>query len=306
MGTQAKYYLYGLSAGSALISPLTDATPSANVEFFTENTPGGILPAFRGAHGARPTIEASTPKIASVLNLCGFLGKDLSGANTDLYYVQAPSHGSRAPLNQAVHKAVRARRALVYWTRISVRQGGLASIDVRVVPTFDGNNVPLVGLGAIAMPAAALPTEFYTLGPVSLNNALLEGIDGWTLDLGTQIEEAGSDGEEFTSFVGIRQADPVLTVTHPDPKYWESLGLDGAAVTACSFGLRKKAPDSTRNLATGQHIKFANTDNPAGLATVQRTSGGTGNASSTELRIAFRVNQTSSVYPLTVNTATAL
>jgi hypothetical protein len=308
MGTEAKWYLYGLSVGGTVITPLTDATPAANTEFITEYTPGGLLPCFRGAQGVRPTVEASSPRIKAVLDLLGFLGKDCSATNVDLYYMKAGGHASRSPIADTVHKAVRARRSLVCWSRLSVRHGGNAAVDFRVVPTYDGSNAPLVGLGQIALPAAPLPTDLYTLGPVSLNGTVLSGIDGWTLDLGTQIDETASDGEEFTSFVGIRSADPVLTVTHPDPKYWETLGLDGQAVTACSFALRKKAVDSTRNVAaaTAAHVKFSNTDNPGGLATVQRTSGGTGNASSTELRIAFRVNAAGSAYPLAVNTAVAL
>jgi len=309
-GTTKQYYLHGiLLPGSVWIGELTDTTPAANVTFLDAFAAGSaVVPSFRGGQGATPDITFTTPQIKTILDQCGMTGLDCSASYCDLYYRKAKLVDTREAIGSSVHLQVRARRCLLYWTSITAQQDQPATIACRIIPTFDGTNAPLAGTGSQTIASNLLAEQHYTLGPVKLNGSWVDGVQAWNLDLGVQLNEKRSDGQTYPTFVGVRQHNPVLTATTPDADYWASPGVAGAAVTALLAYLRKKDDDNTGNLsdATAEHIQFANNDNPAGLISVQNTTGGINDEASLDLRVGLRISSADTVHPLTVNTAIAI
>ena len=310
MGTSKQYYLHGILLGGATwIGELTDTTPAANVELLTEYASGAVAPSFRGGHGARPDVSFTSPQLKTILDACGMTGAGYLATNVDLYYRKASNLATREAIASLSPLLIRARRSCVYWTSSNAQQGQVATIACRIVPTFDGTNAPLIGLGSQAIPSGLVAEQFYTLGPVKPNGgAAVDGLQGWTLEMNPEINEKASSGEDFLSFVGVRRHDPVWTLTGPDLDYWASIGVDGLQLTALAAYLRKKAEDSTRCEANGNavHIKFSNVDTPCGLITIDNTTGGMTDEASQGLRIGMRVDDAASSYPLQVATTSQI
>ena len=291
MSTNAKYYLHGIQLPSgAWITDLTDTTPATNTQQIVEYAAGQFVPSFRGAHGARPEITFATTQLKTILDACGMTGVDYTGQSVYLYYRKAVNRGTRQAIAGAVHERILCREAYLYWQRISVSQGQLASIDCRLLPTYDGTNAPLVATGSVAIPAQQVFSLPYVLGPVNFNTGggltQVPGLASWTLELNPTIDEEASDGEDFLSWAGCQQHDPVLTCMPRDHSYWDSIGLDGLQLTGATFYARKRQADKTRVHANGQaeHIKFTAADNPCGMLTIEQSSGGVPDAAQVSLR----------------------
>lgn len=305
-----QYYLHGiLLPGATWIGQLTDTTPAANIEFLTDYASGSaIVPSFRGAHGARPDISFTSPQIKTILDATGLTGVAYAANNVDLFYRKGTVLGTRDAIGGGTHLLVRARRSFFYWTQIEASQDAAASISCRIVPTFDGTNAPIVGLGSQNIAANLLAAQEYTLGPVKPNGTPIDGVQSWTLSLNPDVNAKASDGESFWSFFGVRRHDPVLSVYTPDLDRWVSIGTGGLQITTLTAYLRKKKIDSTSNEADGSavHIKFTGADNPCGLATLMDTSGGVTDEAALGLNIGLRISAADTAYPLTLSTASAI
>jgi len=309
MGMTKKFYLHGILLPSgAWISQLTDTTPAAAVEQICEYAAGAYVPSFRGGHGAVPEITFTSPQLKTVLDLCGLAGADLSAGNVDLFYRAATNLGTRAAIGDGAHIRIRAVRAMMTWDQITARQNQLATIGCRIIPTFDGTTPPLVGLGSQTIAANLLASQAYTLGPVKLNGAWIDGSIDWTLNLNPKPNDEASDGDAYISWAGVERHDPVLSVTPRDLGHWETIGVGGLQVTACLAYLRKKSADLVGNVAdaNAEHILFSGTDNPCGMATLEQSSDGSDGAAQIALRVGLRISDAASAHPLTLNTATAI
>lgn len=296
-------YLYGIKLPSgALISELTDATPKPNIEVLTAMCAGDTMPQFLGGHGAKPQIDFSTPQIKTVLDACGMLGYDASAGNLDLHYRSGRKYGTRA----ATGLRIRMINSLLWWTQLSARQNGAAEITCSVAPAFDGTNPPMTPAGAVAVPAmSALPQEFYTLGPVSINGYAVAGVEEWSLDLGVKTQMKAADGESYPSWIGVESHSPVLTVKTAALAAWATTGVGGLALTALEFYLRKKKLDNAGCEANGSavHVKFAATK---GVVYVEQSSGGAEEPAACTLKVHLRKAAPTDAHALTVSTASAI
>lgn len=309
MSTTSQYYLHGiLLPTGAWISQLTDTTPASNVQQIVEYAAGAAVPSFRGAHGARPDVSFTSTQIGTILAACGMWGADLSAGNCDLFYRQGANLSTRAALATSSHLRIRAVRAMLYWESITAKQGDLATIRCRLVPTFDGINPPLVATGSTTIASQPLAVAPYTLGPVALNGVALDALAGWTLSLNPTLNEKASGGDSWTSFCGISRHDPVLEIQPENLGCWSAIGAGGLALTAVAAYLRKKAADLTTNVADGVagHIGFASADNPCGMATVEQSGGGIGDPATATIRCGLRISTATTGHPLTVSVATAI
>ncbi|HUX17449.1 MAG TPA: hypothetical protein VMW52_13310, partial [Phycisphaerae bacterium] len=245
MGTSVQYVLHGiLLPGATWITELSDLTPAANVDLLTAWAGGAVTPSFRGAQGATPDVTFSTPQIKTILDECtdgdGVSIADYSASNVDLYYRKATAIGSRGLIGAAEHLVVRARQSMMIWTQLEAKQNGVASIQCRLVPTFDGTNIPIIGIGSETIALNLNVTQQYTLGPVKLNGGAVDGVQGWSFAQGLDPNIKASDGDIYASFAGLRRADPILTIDTPDVGLWETHGVTGTVLTALVAYLRKR------------------------------------------------------------------
>lgn len=301
-----------LLPGAVSINCLEDAAPAANIEFLTSYGGGATTPSFRGANSAVPDITFTTTAIKQILDVCsdgdGVSVHDYSAGDIDLFYRKMDKFQTTEAIGNAVHQRIRASQSMLYWTRIEARQGRPATIACRILPTYDGTNLPLVGLGGQVIAAQGLVGDQFTLGPVKLNGTFVDGMQGYTLDQGWGEQVTAGNGLIYPEFVGLRRGDPVLTLDTPDLAHWDTSGGAGLSVTALLAYLTKMSATGAANVAdaTAEHIKFTGNDNPCGLATVENGSGGGDEPASVSLRIGLRINAGATLHPLAVDTTSAI
>jgi hypothetical protein len=312
-GSNNQYILHGiLLDGPTWIGQLEDVTPAQNVDELISYAGGATVPSFVGGNQVLPRIEFSTTQIKTILDTCtsgdGVSCKDYSAANVDLFYRKLDNFGTTDAIGTASHLRIRAVRSLMYWTRIEARQGAPATIDVVIVPTYDGSNKPLQGLGAQTIAANINVADQFTLGPVKLNGSWIDGVQGWTFDQGLSELLTPSDGQVHATFCGLHRSQPVLTIDTPDLGQWPTLDDPGLSVTALIAFLTKKHATALSNVAdaTVEHIRFTAQDNPAGLAYIDRSTGGGNGPATAPLRIPLRISTSSTLHPFAVSTGAAI
>lgn len=301
MATSTLHRLHGiLLPSSQWITAITDLTSAPNAELFSAMAASDLIPSFRGGHGSSPDIQFRTPQIKAVLDVCGFVGYDMSTGNCDLYYRQDTPYGGREAVGDSDHLRLRAVRGVLTWDEITASQDGIAEISCRITPTWDGTTAPLTPLGSQTIPAEFYNTTFFGLGPIELNDggSFIGALENWRFTLNPQLNIRRSDGDPYPSYVGVESHDPVLTATTGHFAQLTSIGYQGLALTACDWWLRKRTADNTGLVADGvaQHIKFTA---GSGLATIERSSQNT-----VDLRCGFR--RSSETYPIAVNTAAVI
>lgn len=312
-GTTKQYILHGiLLPGPTWITQLEDTTPAANIAYLTSYGGGATTPSFRGGNSAIPDIRFTTTQIKTILDECtdgdGVSVADYSAGDVDLFYRAMDNYQTTEAIANLTHLRLRASQCMMYWERIEARQGQVATIACRIVPTWDGTNLPLTGLGSQAISAEGLVSDQFTLGPVKVNGTDIDGVQGWTLDQGWGEQITASDGQIYPTFAALRRGDPVLNVDTPDLDQWASSGVTGLSVTALIAFLTHKSSTGVANVAnaTETHISFTANDNPAGLATVENSSGGADGVASASLRIGLRISTATTLHPLAVDTTAAI
>ena len=303
MGVGNLSFLHGIAfSGGGFLSEVTDLTPATNLDELIGYASGYPDPLFVANRMVKPDVRFSTPQLKTILDLCGstFIA-DLSGGNTDLYYKLATNLGVRVADATTSHNRIRMATGAMYWEEIGAVHGQDATMTARIVPIYNGTNNPFVPAGSLALAGTPAAASFYTLGPVAINAATLNGVKSWRLNLGLQVLEESSGGDVYTTFCGIGQRAPVLEITSLEVGAWASYGLNGTAVSSLAFSLRKKSADGG-NIADGTtgHIVFSAS---YGKIDVINTSGSGNTPATTTLRIPLRAPD-SSTATLTFNSST--
>jgi hypothetical protein len=306
MGVANISYLHGIHFSSgAFLSELDDATLESNQMEYAEFAAGYPDPLFLGTHGSKIALAFPTKQIATLVGLVGAtFAVDLSGGNTDLYYKHGLDLGVRDADANTDHQRFRLASGMMYLSGISVQHQQLAVATARIVPIFAGTNPPIVPAGSVALTGTPAAAEFFTLGPVEINGTVLNGVSGWSLDLGVQVLELSSGGELYTTFCGVQSRQPVLEVTTLEVGAWDTFGTDGAAISANVVAyLRKKAIDDGMVAdGTAAHVSVTAA---AGRIVVVNSRGGGNTPAQTSLRIPIRTTAAGTP-TVAINTATAV
>lgn len=278
--------LHGITTPTNFYSVLESASPMAQIEVSAETPAGHTQPLFTAIRSVRPAFEFVTKQVANAMSEFGILGVDLS-ANCDFYYRNAANLGTRVADASTAHSRIRAAQAHGVLQSITARHDADATASCRVVATYDGTNLPLVPVDNAALtgitPAVA---GLFTLGPVSINGATLDGVDEMTLSLNPTIEELASDGEPYVTFSHVATIAPELRIVSYT-NTWATFGLNGTALTSFEGFLRAKSADGI-NVANGTNSHASITAAGGGIITVERTEASASNAGRTTLRIPLR------------------
>lgn len=300
------YYLHGIILPSgALISEIDDLTPATNTEELVGFAAGHYQPLFRGIRGQTPdasfTVNAIGQVMAAIIAGGNNYGLSLVG-NTDMGYRQGEDRGTRLALNTSNHERLRMSKAFLVWNTIEATHQQDASIACRLIACYDGTNIPVVSVGTGSLSGTPAATQFYTLGPVTINGVAVSDVQNISLASGIEIETQGGQGDPWPTYVAIKTVDPVLSITRHD-KPWADYHSSGGAITSLVAYLRAKDEDGD-NVANGSasHIKITATN---GLILPENTSGGGNDPAVTTLRIGLRAPN-SNTDILTIDTASLI
>lgn len=307
MSLDSEFYLYGILLPSgALLSEVTDTNTAANTEELVGYAAGHAHPLFRGVRGQKPDCTFTHSAVGQVLAAIVAGGNnyclDLSAGNTDIEYRQGQNLGIRFATTTSAHERLRMARGFLYWNSVGAAHQQDADIQCRLLGVYDGDNAPLVQVGTGTLTGTSAATQFYTMGPVKINGSWLGNELEWRLSSGVEPRELGCGGEIYDRYAGVRQTNPVLSITCTS-KPWGGLDLTGTAITSLDFYLRAKDADNQNEADTTEaHIKITATN---GLILPEATTGGMNDPASNTLRVGLRApGSTSNV--LTIDTSAAI
>jgi hypothetical protein len=303
MSVSSVWVLHGVQTPSNFYSVLEDATPAPTIDAMVQFASGHPQPLFTAVRGLKPEIVFRTMMVGTAIAELGLFGADLSAGNVDLYYKKVTDHGVREAAASLVHLRLRMVNAFAYIRSIRAAHRQEGSCEVRVVSPYDGVNAPIVAAGSQALAGTPAAAEFYGLGPVSINSVAQGGVQDAQIELNPDVMELGDASETYDTFCAVRSIQPVVTVRGLDTAPWTAYGAAGAALSALSVYLRRKAPDG-HNVADGtaSHVKISGT---SGLVTIDNSSGGGNTEVQTGVRIFCRATD-STVNAITLASGSAI
>ncbi len=299
--TISAYVLHGVAFPAAYIGQMENAQASGGIEEFVSYSAGHPTPLFATIMGIKPSITFTTSQIATLLGQIGQYGADFSASTVDLLFRKATQLGTRSALAATDARRFRCNEAMAFWSRISAQQGQIATVDVEVVPIYDGSNAPMIPAGSLAVTGTPAASELFTLGPVTINGTAFDGLQGWSLESGLSLYRAGNDGNIYETHAHIEQSAPVLNIDGLSlAAVWDTFGTAGT--TTFSAYLRKKA--ATGNVADGTavHIKISGT---LGLSTAVQTQGGGNGTATSGVKLTILAAD-ASTDPMTISAASAI
>lgn len=278
MSVSAAYAVHSVVSGANTFDEISNGRVSSEIEELIGRPAGFPHPTFRGIAFQRALATFDTPQLGTLAGLVSVAGADFSGAVTDLHVKSITPFGTRGTSGVRF----RVQEALWFWSTLRASQGGVAQASVVVAANYDGTNEPIVPAGT-SIAGTSVGTEWYTVGPCSVNGVAIPGVVDISVDSGLRLIQIGSDGDIFPTLTAIEMTEPSVRVTVLDAGVWTSLGLKGAATTSFSVFFRKKAAGGG-NVANGtsQHVKVSGT---TGYAVVEESAGGDNRPVGSTLRI---------------------
>jgi len=223
-----QYTLSAVKNDATLIKGIQNHSINPGLQQLISSGSGAVDPSFVSSGQIQPELTFDTTAIKTALgNLGGISGEAL--ANYTFFFQKMLTDGKRGGALSHI-KAV-AAAGIIVPTRITAAQGGEATIGYRVVPrSADGSAAPLAFTGSQSLiEGQDKVDEVYTMGPVEINGAALDGVADWSLDFGINLEIITESGHVYPTFTGIQTRAPSFTIRTFDVEKFQGWGLGGAA-----------------------------------------------------------------------------
>jgi hypothetical protein len=254
--------LYAVSVNGSLIGGVTEQSGSAGSEARGEATSGALYPVLMSLVGQRPGATLTTLALKSAIDMLGLTGVPIGVAGAILYLQKREEGGTRA--SGSVHRKYQAASGIVVPRRLRCGHQQDATLEIEIVPIYDGTNAPIVVTDNVALPTQvpALDEGRWTMGPVTLGNIPLPGKQAIELDFGIELDIEAADSDLYPTHVSVRSIHPVLTLQGITPAWVAASGAipmtgQAAGHANSTVYLRKRANGGTFvAAATEEHIKF--------------------------------------------------
>lgn len=220
--------------GSLTLNAITSVRGTTEIESLMNRPAGHIAPMCRANLSEKPRIVVQTPDIAAVLAAIPVNG--LATATDSYLYQKKKTETGSVARGTTAHTRWALSQVLVYWTRITLPHNGEGSIEVVIIPVWDGTNDVIVPTGSVALATNLSCTYRFGAGPVAINTDVISGIQNIEVTSGVQTEERGASSERWTTFAGILQVNPMVRITT-------------TTIAMTSFGISGTALDGTDGLS---------------------------------------------------------
>ncbi|HEY1064810.1 MAG TPA: hypothetical protein VGE52_01815, partial [Pirellulales bacterium] len=192
MAVDTVHYLHGVSLAGTYLDQITSANFAMGNEYLLVRSSGDPRVYMRSRRAQKPSLRFSTPQIATTLASIGQYGANLSGGNCDLYFRKGTDLGSRQSITASEHQRWRGAQCYGFWSTIRASHQGDASIDVELIPTWNGSANPFVHTGAVPLSGLlASGDELFTMGPIFLNGDELPGTQEVSISTGVTPSRRG-------------------------------------------------------------------------------------------------------------------
>lgn len=297
-------------ADAVFIDQITDYAVDPAIQEILAAGDGQVDPTFVATMAQSPRIRFSSSALATILAeassafaLNGLkIDADGSHDGCEFWFQKVAEGGTRSA--GSTHIKLTIKEGLLLPRAINASQGGVATMTLEALATYDGTNNPIVVAANQALVGSPGVSELFTLGPVSINGTALNAIQNCAIDLGIQEIVASGDGQTWPTFAGIMSRAPLITLTTLEAISLSTFGLAGTAQTASDsvIYLRKIAEGGTRVAdATAEHIKFTVDE---GMIRVRSVGGAHGGAIMSQIEIRPTWDETNAI--LVIDPASAI
>lgn len=239
------------------IDVVTSFRQSPQVQSRIVNPSGHTQPMYTGGERQTPRITFTTPQIDVVLAACGLTGY-ATATDSYVYYKKATETGSTARASLA-HKRFAVSQVFVFWDNLQLPDSGQATVDVTIVPVWDGSNEPIVPAGSLALSGNLAAGNEFQCGPGSINNTSLPGVQSESVRLNMSLRELTAGGEGWATFAGCESVQPIVNISTVEAVGLTTYGLDGTALDGTN-GVEFYARRLDTANGTTSHIYFQATD----------------------------------------------
>jgi len=252
------YTIYAVNLGGDLISGCSDQAFDMGLVESIVKGDGSPYPTHIAPMEQRPSITFSTTELAALLTKIGVLGWTID--SPVILYCQKLSDTGRSAGSDHVVLTVNAGVVIPVQITASQGQGGEARMSARIVPTWDGTNIPIIpSTGALAgTPAVG---SVYTVGPVKINGSWPGGVQSINVNFGITDQSMMADGEGWARNNFRIGMDPIIMIDTTEATSLYTLGMAGtaAASTTAVFFTRIKGSDQSMRYAANesQHVSIA-------------------------------------------------
>jgi hypothetical protein len=225
------YTIAGVSAGGTVIKDIQSSTLSPNLQMALLGASGTAYKTFVAVQRIAPIFDFTSGDIKAILaKLTSQIALAIDG--DFLIWFQKMAEGGIRSAGSTHTKGTVVKGIMIPLT-LSLRDGAPAVITCQVIMvSADGSTSPLTLAGSQALVAAAGAAACWTLGEVSINGTVLEGVEEVSINFGVQPVAMGNSGMVYPTFSGVQMVDPSISITAASIDEFISWGLDGIAQSA--------------------------------------------------------------------------
>lgn len=219
---------------------------------------GQVFPTFGALMSQNARMSYSTSQIAAFLTKVSTKGLILASGFEMYNQLVAAATGLRAGATS--HQKIACVTGMIIPRQLSCSQGGIARLTFDVFGvTAAGATNPWTITESQSLPTTAGIAQEFTLGPVKINGAQLEGVADLTIDFGIAEFIRQNDGAIYPQAIGVTEIRPRVTLRLEDAAVLATLGITGTAqgATDSVIYLRKRAANAIRTADNvAEHISF--------------------------------------------------
>ena len=257
MSVSRAFTLYAATLNGTLLDQIDSQDLDTGIEQFLLNFDGGVDPVYAAVKSHNPKISLSTTAIMRALDLCSINGLAMTAG---LFYFQKISQGSAPRDAGSSHVLLTAETGMILPRILQAGHDTPATMSYDILCKMNAVNAPLVATKNVSLTGSPVADEVFVAGPVFINGTELAGVQNINIDYGLNEFVMGGDGEVYTSFIGIMNRQPRITIELPDMDVLADLGIGGVAQDATDDSvvyLRKVDQDGLRvDDGTIEHISF--------------------------------------------------
>lgn len=208
---------------------VTEQSLDDNTEVRREPNSGELYARNAFITAQEPTLEFSTPAIASALAEIGVTGLALSGTESFTGYLQKKAQGG-THASGANHRTYTVNEGLIIPTTLTCAHRGAAALGYRLAATDDESNDPVVIADSVALPSLPATDDEFTLGAISIGGTSITQKTNVSVDFGLGMRVEQADSDVWPEFAFIESIAPTVTIDVLDATA-ASIGLVGLSGT---------------------------------------------------------------------------
>lgn len=251
------------AVGAVHIPDVTNMGMDINPEFNAELVAQSGMPLHVNVKAVKPKASLTGFALKNLLDEIGVSGLGFTGAtNPGMVFNWAQFSDVGELVAGSNHRSQTIHTGVIYPTKLTVKHGEDAKLEVEIVPIKTSGNACVVSATSVALPTITIASLRWTLGPMTIAGVALSEYNSLEIDFGNKVEVQGTASDPYATHIEQRTHEPTIKIMGIDPAWFHTtpVPLGGAALTIAgdSIFLRKRTQDGTHFVgdATAEHLKF--------------------------------------------------